>query len=223
MEAEQLSGVTTLYVNNLNERAPLQKLKVALSKVFGRYGQVLDVTAHKNLKMKGQAFVTYESSTACEKALDLLQNQILYKKPMHIAYAKEASDKAKLLRGDAAGVEARKSAKAERSKAEEEAKKKKQTSDAPTLSAFSKAQVKQWKLLPPNNVLLLQNLAPEFLEGNALDEAFKNFSGFQKVRPIVFRHLAFIDFELETTATACLEKMDMDKFGSASLLSYAKK
>lgn len=213
---------TTLYVNNLNEKITLNKTKYVLAKLFGRYGTVVGITAHKNLKMKGQAFVTYKEHISCQKAILKLEGRPVFKKPIHVSYAQSPSDYERELKGDSEGISKRKEQKKIRVDAEEKAKKEEPVSGlAPT--QLSKAQAKQWKLLPPNNVLLLQNVDEEKLDTLFLETQFGTFTGFAKVRLIKFRKLAFIDFDLDVSSTACLDKIDHDQFGAQSLLSYAKK
>lgn len=213
----------TLYVNNINEKVSLNKVKPVLRRLFGRYGSVVQLTAHKNLKMKGQAFITYTDSKSCEKALTRLQGRPVFKKPIRITYAKSNSDEGLKLLGDTAAVELRKKLKKEREAANEaENEKKKQTPPA-TSTKITNAQLKQWRLLPPNNILLLQNLSDDKLESSYLEATFGNFAGFQKIRLIKFRKLAFIEFDNNSNATGCLEKIDYSTLGEEALLTYAKK
>ncbi len=87
----------TLYIQNLNEKikldgAPCPKatviqtnvltvLKSSLKGLFKPYG-VLDVVAHKNLRMRGQAFVSFESPEQAEKAMNDVRGFPLYSKSM---------------------------------------------------------------------------------------------------------------------------------------------
>lgn len=220
-----MTQLTTLYVNNINEKVSLNKLKPVLLRLFGRYGSIVQLTAHKNLAMKGQAFITYENVESCEKALLKLQGRPIFKKPIHVAYAKSASDGEHRLQGELEAIEKRKKLKEER-----EAAKKAQEKEAPQKSqsqgerpALTKAQLKQWTLLPPNHVLLLQNLLDDQLDAEVLEKTFKTYSGFQKIRLIKFRKLAFIDFDQQQHAAACLETISHDIFGAGALLTYAKK
>ncbi len=51
----------TLYIQNLNEKVKVDVLKSSLRALFKSYGEVLDVVAHHNLRMRGQAFVSFAS------------------------------------------------------------------------------------------------------------------------------------------------------------------
>ncbi|WPK26891.1 hypothetical protein PUMCH_004259 [Australozyma saopauloensis] len=216
---------STLYVSNINEAISKTKLSYVLNRIFGRYGEVVDVRVRRSLKMKGQAFVTYKDARSCEKALSKLQGRPVFKKPIHIVYAHFASDKCLELNQELEELNKRKE---QRNKKQEEETKiasemlhqKQLSSKTPEVT---ESQLKLWKLLPPHKVLLLQNLTSESLESSFIEEAFDGFAGFEKVRLIKFRKLAFIDFDLESQATQCLKDIDASKFGAEALLTYAKK
>ena len=72
----------TLYIQNLNEKIKIPVLKASLRGLFKSYGEVLDVVAHSNLRMRGQAFVSFESPEIAKKALKEVRGFPLYSKPM---------------------------------------------------------------------------------------------------------------------------------------------
>jgi U2 small nuclear ribonucleoprotein B'' len=88
----------TLYIQNLNEKIRIDGssletfsvhvltafsvLKASLRGLFKSYGEVLDVVAHNNLRMRGQAFVSFESADVAKKALKEVKGFPLYSKPM---------------------------------------------------------------------------------------------------------------------------------------------
>lgn len=43
----------------MNERVKIPDLKNALYQIFSQYGDIVEVVAKKNVKMRGQAFVVY--------------------------------------------------------------------------------------------------------------------------------------------------------------------
>lgn len=57
-------------------------MKQSLKTLFKQYGRVLDVVAHKSIRMRGQAFVTLDSKDAAVKAVEEVQTFPLYGKPM---------------------------------------------------------------------------------------------------------------------------------------------
>jgi U2 small nuclear ribonucleoprotein B'' len=72
----------TLYIQNLNEKIKIPVMKASLRGLFKSYGEVLDVVAHSNLRMRGQAFVSFESADIAKKALKDVRGFPLYSKPM---------------------------------------------------------------------------------------------------------------------------------------------
>lgn len=204
--------MNTIYVNRINEKIARNKLERVLRRLFGRYGDIVLVTVHKNLKMKGQAFITFEDTKSSEKAMAKLQNYPLFRQPIQITWAKTELDGILLKQGKDEAVEERKKKKADR----------KETVDTkPSASKLTKSQIKYWRSLPPHHVLLLQNLPKEtFVD---LESKLSGFSGFENVRAIPSRNLAFVDFENEEAATKCLSTFDVAALGMDVFLSYAKK
>ncbi|KAF9152732.1 hypothetical protein BG015_004787 [Linnemannia schmuckeri] len=82
----------TLYIKNLNEKIKLDVLKKSLKALFGQYGQVLEIVAHSNIRMRGQAFIVFEDQESAVKALAEVQSFPLYGKPMVIQFSKNKSD-----------------------------------------------------------------------------------------------------------------------------------
>jgi U2 small nuclear ribonucleoprotein B'' len=88
----------TLYIQNLNERIKVPStypifmtrtalnehivMKQTLRALFKNYGEVLDVVAHGNLRMRGQAFVSFPDVEAATKAHQEVKGFPLYGKPM---------------------------------------------------------------------------------------------------------------------------------------------
>ncbi|KAI7824667.1 hypothetical protein BC939DRAFT_138810 [Gamsiella multidivaricata] len=82
----------SLYIKNLNEKIKLDVLKKSLRTIFGQYGEVLDIVAHSNIRMRGQAFVIFGDKDVATKAMSEVQGFPLYGKPMVIQYSKSKSD-----------------------------------------------------------------------------------------------------------------------------------
>ena len=88
----------TLYIQNLNEKIKISGtpcsailvsllllsavMKSTLRGLFKTYGDVLDVVAHGNVRMRGQAFVSFTSSDIAKKAQKEVNRFPLYSKPM---------------------------------------------------------------------------------------------------------------------------------------------
>jgi RNA recognition motif-containing protein len=57
-------------------------MQATLRGLFKSYGEVLDVVAHGNMRMRGQAFVSFASVDNARKAMKDVQRFPLYSKPM---------------------------------------------------------------------------------------------------------------------------------------------
>ena len=66
------------------------ELKKSLYAIFSQFGQIMDIVALKNLKMRGQAFVIFKEINSASTALKSMQGFPFYDKPMRIAYARFA-------------------------------------------------------------------------------------------------------------------------------------
>jgi hypothetical protein len=73
---------TTLYVHNLHDKKSKKMLKQELVYLFSKYGQVLDISVKKRLKMRGQAFVVFRELSSAEAAIKELQGSVLFNRPM---------------------------------------------------------------------------------------------------------------------------------------------
>ncbi|KAF9941732.1 hypothetical protein BGZ65_001740 [Modicella reniformis] len=82
----------TLYIKNLNEKIKLEVLKKSLRSIFGQYGDILDIVAHSNIRMRGQAFVIFEDKDVATKAMAEVQGFPLYGRQMVIQHSKRKSD-----------------------------------------------------------------------------------------------------------------------------------
>ena len=248
--AEFLSPNKTLYVRNLDESIKLPILKQELETLFSQFGHVLNVVAHKNIRMRGQAFIVFEDLQSAEKALSIVQDFPFHGKKMVVNYAKMQSDD---------------TVKRERTEEEFEQHKKRRLhvkGNSPSSSVQGKAvlminvEIKKAELdrqartktqpvaaapavkkpprptqpiipstnLPPNKVLFLQNL-PDSATKEQLQEIYGQFPGFRLVRVVPGRKgIAFVDFDTESeagTAKVSTSKLVMD--GQQVLVTYQRK
>jgi len=56
----------TVYVQNLNERVKIPDLKNSLFQLFSQSGEVHEVHAKRNIKLRGQAFIVARDETIAE-------------------------------------------------------------------------------------------------------------------------------------------------------------
>ncbi|KAF9443560.1 RNA-binding domain-containing protein [Macrolepiota fuliginosa MF-IS2] len=207
----------TLYIQNLNEKVKPQVMKATLRGLFKSYGEVLDVVAHSNLRMRGQAFVSFTSVDSAKKALKDVQRFPLYSKPMQISFAKTRSD---------AVVKKLDSERFDEHKKHREDNKKETRYTNPIKSKFrlkrmaaevdggaalpqSKRPAVQMpdEYLPPNKILFLQNL-PESVTKDQLMSLFSQYPNLYEVRMIpTKKDIAFVEYMDEGSATVAKDAL----------------
>ncbi|KAI8978049.1 hypothetical protein BDB01DRAFT_800604 [Pilobolus umbonatus] len=193
----------TVYISNLNEKVKLDVLKNSLKTLFKQFGDVLDVVAHGNIRLRGQAFVAFPDEESASKAIKELQHFVLYDKPMVLQYARNKSDIHAKKDGDFDSHY-----KLRLMKKDEVSKMPLPGSHKPTFKAgvkpnhnaaahFNPTANIPDEYLPPNNILFLQNL-PETITQQQLVELFERFPGFREVRMIPTKKtIAFVEYDNE--------------------------
>ncbi|EEB09689.1 U1 snRNP-associated protein Usp102 [Schizosaccharomyces japonicus yFS275] len=228
---QQLSE--TLYIRNLEERIKLEMLKRILEHLFGKYGKILHVYARKTLRMRGQAFVVFEDGRCAAQALQDLQGFPLYGKPMLIQFSNSKSDiVVQRDEGELVLQENKKKRHAERERMRQQG----ELRPMPQRSGHRKATNKKVNagekpmphvvddLLPPNKLLLLQNLPAE-ANAEVLTQIFGTYQGFTEVRMVPGRRgIAFVEFENENDAAIARDSTTGMLLGETSIkVSFARK
>ncbi|BGP07337.1 hypothetical protein JCM10049v2_003168 [Rhodotorula toruloides] len=220
-----------LYVNNLNEKIKLDIMQQSLKVLFREYGRVLGVTAHRNVRMRGQAFVTLDSKEAAVKAVREVQKFPLYGKPMQLTFARTESD-ALVQKRHPDDVEAHKKARLERKKqsrrddparrkklaAKAAAKQAAETGAAPVAAAPTQRRIVQMpdEYLPPNKILFVQNL-PDDTTKEGLEALFRPFPNLVEVRTIPGRkNIAFVEFADEQSSGVARDALHNTKFSGTT-------
>ena len=67
----------------------LADLKNALYQLFSNYGEVVEVHAKTNIRMRGQAFVVFQDEESAEAAIGALRGYLFFGKPMRLNYSKK--------------------------------------------------------------------------------------------------------------------------------------
>lgn len=216
----------TLYVKNLNESVKVDVMKKTLNHLFSLYGRVLDVTAHENVRMRGQAFIAFDAKEPAAKAIKEVTGFPLYGKPMQLAFARARSDaNVRTLEGESA-VEAHK-------RARMESKKQKRTEWRKRLMAMkagegegpgagittseNKRQEAQMpdEYLPPNKLLFIHNV-PADVSREQIDALFRTYEGLLDVRLVPGRGVAFVEFGDAMQSSVARDALNGHIFSSAS-------
>lgn len=221
----QLPPNETLYVRNLNERISMTALKRDLATLFSKYG-LQEIIAHKNLRMRGQAFIVFGQTGDAERAMRDLQGYPFEDKPMLLQYAKSKSDRI-VQRTDPENYEQHKETRLA-------AKAAKGPIVAPTkaTTGTTKKTKKQAGNKPagpvdgnpPHKILFVQNL-PEEITVDIMQAIFARFKGFKEVRMVPGRAgIAFVEYLDDENAIVAREATSgMTLSGQQLKVSYGKK
>lgn len=91
--------MSTIYVNNLNEKVSINTLKRELQTLFKSY-DVIDIHLKKSFTKKGQAFISFKDPSLVPDIMKKFNNTYILGKPMHVAKAHNNSyellDKSKI-------------------------------------------------------------------------------------------------------------------------------
>merc|ERR1712137_905564 len=168
----------TIYINNLSEKLQLEELKKALYTLFAQYGTVLEIIACKQMSLRGQAWIVFDSTTEASTAMQKLNDFVFYDRPMRIQYARDKSDV--ILEREGEHVDEQ--------ELEERARK--------------RQMLVQTEDNPPNKLLLLQNIPSMDAKvvHDMLTSLFNQFAGLKEVRMAPGRGAAFAEFENEIQA-----------------------
>ncbi|GJJ08511.1 hypothetical protein Clacol_002729 [Clathrus columnatus] len=231
----EVQAMETLYIQNLNEKIKIDIMKATLKALFKNYGDVLNVTAHRNLRMRGQAFVSFESKDIARKAQREVNRFPLYGKPMQISFAKTPSDAVVKVSNENEFEEHLKARK-ERKKQTRlnnpvrrkfAAKRSAGQADGTVTLPVSKRPAVQMpdEYLPPNKILFLQNL-PENVSKDQLTALFSQYPNLYEVRLIpTKKDIAFVEYMDENSASVAKDALHNYKLdGEAKIkITFARK
>ncbi|KAI9360811.1 U1 small nuclear ribonucleoprotein A [Zopfochytrium polystomum] len=214
----------TLYIRNLNERISLKIIKNSLDAIFSTFGEILEIRAKHNIRLRGQAFVTYRELESASNALNKVQGFPLFGLPMDIQYARDTNFI--FSKEDGTLEEHKKRRAEEKERREKEPKKPRQ--DAPTLGAtgwFPGGAPIPAEFLPPNSILFVENLPPETTQ-DILTALFQQFAGFREVRLVPTKtDIAFVEYDTEAQATLAKQQLNLFKIQADREIkvTYARK
>ncbi|WVQ65459.1 uncharacterized protein L199_003635 [Kwoniella botswanensis] len=222
----------TLYLQNLNEKVRIPVITETLYSLFKPYRPLQPVIAHRNVRMRGQAFISFPDIQSANEARKDVSEFPLYGKPIQISFARGRSDSiVKKLEGDE---------KFDEHKAKRLEEKKQRRRDNPlrqkaqaklkaeeTGAAPAKKQRLQMpdEYLPPNSVLFIQNL-PEGTTSDDLREVFEVHAGLVEIRTIpAKKDIAFVEFADENAATVAKDALHNFKIDGETKMkvTYARK
>ncbi|ORY24574.1 hypothetical protein BCR39DRAFT_546542 [Naematelia encephala] len=233
---EQVEGgekaCETLYLQNLNEKVQIDVMKKTLASLFKPYRPLLPIVAHRNVRMRGQAFVGFADKESAARAKKDVHDFPLYGKAIQISFARSRSDAVvEKLEGEE-GLEAHKVQRLEHKKRtrrsnplrqKEQQRMKADETGAPSAKR-QRIQMPD-EYLPPNSVLFIQNL-PEGTTSDDLREVFELHAGLVEIRTIpAKKDIAFVEYADEAAATIAKEALHNFKIDGETKMkvTYARK
>lgn len=215
--SNNMNSAHTLYIRNLNEKVGLKNLRKEIAKIFLEHGyQTLAIYVCKNLKLKGQAFVSMRDSVDLDQVIEKLQTKLLYGKPMILQHAKTDADlvfKQKLSEEefDKLVQERRRARQQRRKQKTEEISKKRPRDEGPGENEHVSAKHKKLvtnkeEPVVPNKMMILTKL-PEDITKEEIVSIFDKFGGFFKVNHVKVRKLALVEFQNEQAALECYKRL----------------
>ncbi|KAJ2467475.1 hypothetical protein GGI02_004025 [Coemansia sp. RSA 2322] len=183
----------TLYLRNLNEKTNPKTVASALRALFETYGKVLDVRVRHSIRMRGQAFVVFQSEENAIKAHSEVQGFMLFGKPVFVEFSRMASDASIAEQGGDVGSYKQQRIEV-RDRREQEFK------ERAAQAAAAMAMVSEPEL--PNKILFLQGL-PADVAVSELEQVFAGYAGFVEVRWVSVKpDVAFVEYQTEAQAVA---------------------
>ena len=233
MSAAPDSVSQTLYINHICEKVGLMELKRSLFSLFSRYGVVIEILAHKGIKKRGQAFITFQDLESAVRAKNALDNYFLFDRAISVHFARRKSLAAKRLSGynpygrrvhsRTEAIPLTKGAIPRHFDFEMESSDEEPEIEVEVSNVVSSAPVNE--LIPPNRILFVQHL-PEGTDAKLLlDMLFGQYRGYVECRPVPMKpDIAFVEFENEDqagVALAALNGLEVSA-GEKILIQYAK-
>lgn len=81
-EPERILPNQTIYIKNLNDKINKQQLKKSLYHLFSQFGSILDIVALKTMKLRGQAWIVFDSIQTSTNALNKMDGYNFFGKEM---------------------------------------------------------------------------------------------------------------------------------------------
>jgi|TARA_B110000208_G_scaffold44855_1_gene59468 U2 small nuclear ribonucleoprotein B'' len=199
---------STLYLSNLHSSIRnAEGLRRALYYLFGHFGTILDVVATaKPSRLRGQAWIVFDSVADATHAMRQMQGFPLFKKPMVISFAKSKSKAKALLDGDYVRPDKRKVGSAAAAAAAASGKRKKAAAKEQEAPAPKKARAASASASahPPHNVLFAENLPAKATEA-VLRMLFEQYDGLVSAQLVADKQCAFMTYGDVMQASAALE------------------
>lgn len=224
----------TIYIKNLNEKVKLSVMRQSLQHLFSVYAPVLSVTLHGNLRMRGQAFVSFASKQPAAKAVKEVVGFPLYGKPMQLFFARTNSDAVIDKNAGSDELQLHKKNRLEHKKHSRTAWRRRQMAlklakERGEVEEIAPGQPRRHGIempdeyLPPNKILFIHNV-PDSVSREDLDALFRPHPGLVDVRVIPGRGVAFVEYVDAMQSAAARDALNSHSFkpGEKLRITFAK-
>lgn len=200
--------------------------------MFSQFGPIVEISAYKDLKRRGQAWVVFETITSAQKAVGEMANFSFYGKPMQVHFAKIKSDVVSKKEGSFAPRPLRKVLKPKKKKAGKSKKDKKdkkvktERGDANQAAVGVKDEPDVPDAAPtpqalppalPNRVLFVENL-PNKTTDVMLSTLFQQFPGYREARLVNGKPgIAFVEYDDVMQATTAKQALHNFPLGANNM------
>jgi RNA recognition motif-containing protein len=217
----------TVYVNHLVQKGiNVDTIKVELRALFEKYGAVLDVHAIKHYKTRGQAWVIFDSVSSATKAIESMNGYIYHGRAFQCNFSRNKSDI--ISKSEGTYVD-RKKRKRNDTNLDENGMGSGGSDGGGGSSSSDSNKVlrvapKHEERVAPHRILFAKELPDECTE-QMLKDIFSSMPGFQEIRFMSNRNLAFIEFMDITSASSSLRMLKHHKISHLNhklKLNYAK-
>lgn len=234
----------TLYVNHICDKIGIQELRKTLFSIFSKYGTILEICVHKGLKRRGQAWITYLDIESAVSAKEMLDRYYIFDRPISVQFSKNKSQITHKISGswNPFGRKAERISESEAKELVRGAIPKyydfdmQSDSEEQTIigeeslihqqKPVEKITAPTVDLIPPNNVLFVQNLFDTIEEtAMTLDMLFGQYRGFKEARTVPSKpEIAFVEFDTIDQASLALRDLNGTEIDENKhmLIQYAK-
>lgn len=188
----------TIYVKNLNDKIKKPAMRQNLYLFFSQFGNVLELHHYQTNKLRGQAWIVFDSLGGATKAIRDGQDLELFGKNLRLSYARSKSDT--IAKMDGTYRPKRRDKQSNMAAAIQQTKQitqqavKKRPAPVREDRGANRAVRKELESAPANRILFVENL-PDYCSTMMLAILFQQYDGYKEARLVNGKPgIAFVEF-----------------------------
>lgn len=195
--------ISTIYINNINEKIKVDDIKAGLYMLLSQCGQVIDVQAKRTDALRGQCWVSYTDPEAAKRACKDMNGFMFYNKPLRVTLASKDSDAVIKLRGGQPKPHTKRPREATAELTSKKRLIERQSKPKPVQIINQPIE----ENLIPNRILFVENL-PDDSTRASVDALFASYGNHVESRLVPNRPgIAFVEYLDELSASEALRAM----------------